>query len=170
MTFPWCSGHHVCLTHRRSPVRAWAETCAFLSTSHNTQNYTQLHSPPQTNTTTNTLTTSTTHNIHLLPTANHTHSHTICTSQFLQKYQPVTSTAPLTQRPTCSTLHPPSHLHHFTNFVITVSSIVVSHCHCHCHCHRQRDRHFMSCLIDSARRVVTPDFFTSPSRMKTGSG
>lgn len=26
-SFPWCSGHHVCLTHRRSPVRTWAETC-----------------------------------------------------------------------------------------------------------------------------------------------
>ena len=24
--FPWCSGYHVCLTRRRSPVRSWAET------------------------------------------------------------------------------------------------------------------------------------------------
>ena len=22
--FSWCSGYHICLTHRRSPVRAWA--------------------------------------------------------------------------------------------------------------------------------------------------
>ena len=24
--FPWCSGYHICLTHRRSPVRSRAET------------------------------------------------------------------------------------------------------------------------------------------------
>ena len=24
--FPWCSGYHICLTHRRSPVRNRAET------------------------------------------------------------------------------------------------------------------------------------------------
>ena len=29
--FPWCSGYHVCLTRRRSPVRSWAETNLFFS-------------------------------------------------------------------------------------------------------------------------------------------
>ena len=24
---PWCSGYHICLTRRRSPVRSWAESC-----------------------------------------------------------------------------------------------------------------------------------------------
>ena len=25
--FSWCSGYHICLTHRRSPVRSRAKTC-----------------------------------------------------------------------------------------------------------------------------------------------
>ena len=28
--FSWCSGYHICLTRRRSPVRSWAKTGAFL--------------------------------------------------------------------------------------------------------------------------------------------
>ena len=29
--FSWCSGYHICLTHRRSPVRSRAKTCVFFS-------------------------------------------------------------------------------------------------------------------------------------------
>jgi hypothetical protein len=29
----WCSGYHICLTHRRSPVQSWALICLRLSQS-----------------------------------------------------------------------------------------------------------------------------------------
>ena len=33
-TIPWCSGYHICLTRRRSPVRSWAESVNFLLVVH----------------------------------------------------------------------------------------------------------------------------------------
>ena len=46
---PWCSGHHVCFTRRRSPVRSWAESSSFVLVSFMimTPRSACLHSPQE---------------------------------------------------------------------------------------------------------------------------